>query len=136
MKRLLCATLVLALGACATGAPPADLLEQTLDSYESTLTFGGDLTQAIGFIDPEWLAAHPPSELELERLRQVIVTDYRAGDPVRIDDQHVSQVVRMEVVNNHTQNARGVVDRQQWRYDDVAKRWWLTSGLPDITSTR
>jgi hypothetical protein len=66
----------------------------------------------------------------------VIVTDYRAGDVQFVDELHIMQVVRMEVVNNHTQKARAVVDRQSWRYDPVAKRWWLTSGLPDITTTR
>lgn len=85
MKRLLCAIATLLLAACATDKPQGDLLETTLDSYESTLTFGGDLTQSVGFLDPEWLASNPIPEIELERLRQVQVTDYRAGDVQQID---------------------------------------------------
>jgi hypothetical protein len=134
MKRLLCAAFAtLLLAACATDKPQGDALEQRLDSYESTLRFGGDLTQAVGFLDPEWLKTNPISELELERLRQVTVTGYQAADVQPIDELHVMQVVRMEVVNNHTQQARAVLDRQTWRYDPESKVWWLTSGLPDIT---
>jgi len=136
MKRLLCVIATLLLAACATDKPQGDLLEQTLDSYESTLRFSGDLTQAVGFLDPEWLAKNPIPELELERLRQVVVTGYQPGDVQMIDEMHVLQVVRMDVVNNHTQQMRSVVDRQEWRYDAEGKRWWLTSGLPDITTTR
>ena len=133
MKRLLCAFATLLLAACATDQPQGDALEYRLDSYESTLRYSGDLTQAVGFLDPEWLKAHPMLELELERLRQVQVTGYQAGDVQVVDELHVLQVVRMEVVNNHTQRARSVTDRQEWRYDPEAKTWWLTSGLPDIT---
>lgn len=133
MNRLLCALAMLLLAACASDKPSGDALETTLDSYESTLRFGGDLTQAIGFIDPEWLAKNPISELEIERLRQVQVTGYVPGGVQTIDETHVAQVVRMEVVNIHTQQARSIVHRQEWRYDDPSKRWWLTNGLPDIT---
>ena len=133
MKRLLPIIASLLLAACATDKPQGDALEMRLDSYESTLRFGGDLTQAVGFLDPAWLESHPISELELERLRQVTVTGYQAADVQPIDELHVMQVVRMEVVNNHTQQARSVVDRQEWRYDEEAKVWWLTSGLPNIT---
>lgn len=132
MKRLLCVLATLLLAACATDKPQGDALEQRLDSYESTLRYSGDLTQAVGFLDPEWLKAHPIPELELERLRQVQVTGYQAGDVQAVDDLHVLQVVRMEVVNIHTQQARSVIDRQEWRYDPEGKMWWLTSGLPKI----
>ena len=27
---------------------------------------------------------------------------------------------------------RIITDRQKWRWDAVAKRWWLVSGLPDL----
>ena len=100
------------------------------------LRFGGDLTQAVGFLDPQWLAAHPISQLDIERLRQVHVTGYQAGDVQLIDELHAMQVVTMELVNNHTQQVRAVTDRQEWRYDPEAERWWLASGLPDITSSR
>jgi hypothetical protein len=132
MKRLPCALALLLLAGCASDKPSGDQLEQTLDSYESTLRYSGDLTQAVGFLDPQWLAEHPIPELEIERLRQVQVTGYQAGDIQTIDESHVHQVVQMEVVNKHTQSARVVTDRQEWRYDEVAKRWWLVSGLPDI----
>ena len=42
------------------------------------------------------------------------------------------QVVELRVVNRNTQVERIITDRQKWRWDAVAKRWWLVSGLPDL----
>ena len=44
----------------------------------------------------------------------------------------IAQVVEIGVVNEHTQTERAVVDRQRWRWDKQAKRWWLMTGLPAI----
>jgi len=41
--------------------------------------------------------------------------------------------VRISLVNIHTQAERSVIDHQTWHYDEKAKHWWLTSGLPNIT---
>lgn len=108
-----------------------DLLEATLMGYAKAMRWG-DVDQAIGYIDPEVLAANPIPALELERLRQVQIAGYREQPPMMIDETHASQVVQIELINRHTQQVRGIVDRQQWRLDREAKRWWLTSGLPKI----
>jgi hypothetical protein len=31
---------------------------------------------------------------------------------------------------------RTIIDRQVWRYDEVARTWWLTTGLPDLDAAR
>jgi hypothetical protein len=36
------------------------------------------------------------------------------------------------VVNRHTQAERTVRFREQWRWDEEAKTWWTTGGLPDL----
>ena len=84
--------------------------------------------------DPEVRAEHPLSELDRARYKQVRVTEYDDGSgPVPISPTEVQQTVRLSVVNIHTQAERTIIDRQTWHYDEKAKHWWLTSGLPDIT---
>jgi hypothetical protein len=53
---------------------------------------------------------------------------------VHINDNEVSQIVEIGLVNINTQAARSIIDKQLWRYDAKANRWWLVSGLPDITA--
>lgn len=126
---LLLAALVL--GGC--GAPRADLkqLELVLESYASTLRWGR-IDEALPFIDPAVLAADPPSSFELERWRQLRVAGYRAQPYVLEGTEAASVTVELELVNVNTQQARSTVDRQRWRYDAAAQRWWLVSGLPAL----
>ena len=49
-----------------------------------------------------------------------------------VGEDEVRQVVQIELANVNTQSVRSIVDRQVWKYDEAGKRWWLTSGLPDI----
>jgi outer membrane murein-binding lipoprotein Lpp len=123
---------VLLLAGCATKTR-SDALTTTLKAYGSTVRWG-DFQSAAQFIDPAVRAAHPLSPLELARYRQVRVSEYDDGaGPVPSGDFDVQQTVLIGLVNIHTQSERSVVDHQTWHYDEKAKRWWLTSGLPDIT---
>ncbi len=127
----------LLLGACASNpiaSKKDDLLTETLRSYAATIRWG-DVTQAQAFMDPQVLAAHPPSSLELSRFEQVRITGYTEQSPVPTGTNEVRQVVEIGLVNVNTQSARSVLDRQTWRYDETAKRWYLMSGLPDITQS-
>lgn len=107
------------------------ILEDTLKMYAATLRWG-DMTQALGFVDPTYLQAHPMTDLDLARYQQVKVTSYDDQPAAPISESEVRQVVQIGLVNINTQAARSVVDNQVWRYDEKAKRWWLTTGLPDI----
>lgn len=107
-------------------------LRDTLRSYASTLRWG-DIAQAQIFLDPAYLEQHPLSETDLARYRQVQVSQYSEHPAVPIGDTEVHQTVEIGLINVHTQNMRTIVDRQVWRYDARQKRWWLMSGLPDIT---
>jgi hypothetical protein len=53
---------------------------------------------------------------------------------VRVNDTEVRLVVEIGLVNTNTQAARSIIDKQVWRLDEKANRWWLMSGLPDITA--
>jgi endonuclease YncB( thermonuclease family) len=123
---------ILLLAACATQERSRSLTT-TLSAYGGVLRWG-DFASAAQFIDPKVRAEHPLSELDRARYKQVRVTEYDDGSgPVPISPTEVQQTVRLSVVNIHTQAERTVIDRQTWHYDEQAKHWWLTSGLPDIT---
>lgn len=122
---------VLALAGCGS-SQKADvkILEQTLRDYASAVRWGDDPALALAFVDPEVLREKPVDKLELDRLRQVQVAGYRERPYAFTGELRVRQVVQIELVNRHTQQARSIVDVQDWRYDPEARRWWLVSGLP------
>ena len=125
--------LALGVGACGEENKQDELLEATLRAYAITMRWS-ELDQAIGFINPAELEAHPMSKLELERYRQVRIVGYQEQGVIRPEPGVARQAVAIEIVNQHTQVARSVVDHQEWRYDAETKHWWLTSGLPKLTA--
>jgi hypothetical protein len=135
MRRLLIAFTVLATLLCAGCATDQrnQALTSTLNAYASTLRWG-DFQSALQFVDPALREAHPPSALDMARYQQVRVTGYDDGQgPLPGGENEVRQLVQIGLANVNTQTERTVIDRQTWRYDPQTKRWWLTSGLPDIT---
>lgn len=116
---------------CSTPGTKADLLDTTLQSYGATIRWG-NFEDALSFIDPETLHAHPVTKLDLERYQQVRVAGY-TEQPVHSNGDEAHQTVEITVSNNYTLSVRSFIDRQTWRYDEKAKRWWLVTGLPDIT---
>ena len=120
------------LAGCATQKSKGDLLETTLESYAATIRWG-NFEDAAAFVDPETLKAHPLTALDFERYRQVRISGYNAQPPRPLGDNEVGVAAEIVLTNNNTQSVRSVLDRQRWRYDEKAKRWWLVSGLPDIT---
>jgi len=138
MRRLFLLVLLAAscalLSACATEKMrnKETILTDTLRSYAQTLRWG-NFDQAIGFVDPKILAEHPLTSLEIERFKQVRVSGYDDAPVVPVSEDEVQQTVKIDLLNVNTQVARSVVDHQTWKYDAAAKRWWLVSGLPDIS---
>lgn len=120
------------LAGCAMQKSKGDLLDATLESYAATLRWGS-VEDAVAFVDPETLKAHPFTDLDRERYRQVRVSGYDAQPARPLGDNEVALSAEIVLTNNNTQAVRNVLDRQRWRYDEKAKRWWLVSGLPDIT---
>jgi hypothetical protein len=134
LRRSTLVLLLTLLSACASGAgrPDPKLLDQTLDAYASAVRWNG-LDATTRYIDPDVLTAHPPTSLELERLRQVEVANYQVVSRAPIDATHVEQLVDIELSNKNNQTVRTVRVTQKWQFDGTRKRWWLASGLPDIT---
>jgi hypothetical protein len=111
-------------GCAAVSKSDEKLLEEALETYAAVIRWG-NFDEAAAFVDPETLKTHPISTLDLQRYHQVQVTVY-TEQPIR----HVE----IGLVNINTQAARAIIDKQLWRFDAKAKRWWLVSGLPDITA--
>lgn len=122
---------LLALAGCASQTK-SNVLQKTLSAYEGVIRWG-DIASATRFIDPEALSENPPDELQLARYQHVRISNYQTNGPVPTNDTTVRQRVSLGVINIHTQRERTVVDEQVWRYDPEAEKWWLESGLPDIT---
>jgi len=133
VRSCLFAIALLALAGCFPAKHNVLLLDDTLTNYASVIRWG-DVEGALSFVDPEVLKAHPVTKLDLERFHQVQITTYNDQPPVRINDLEVRLIVEIGLVNTNTQAARTIVDKQVWRLDEKANRWWLMSGLPDITA--
>ncbi len=132
LRLALSVVLFAALAACSEPATKGDQLENTLETYAATIRWG-NFEDALAFVDPETLKAHPMTKLDLDRYLQVRVAGY-AEQPVRHSGKNEAlQTVEITLSNNNTLTVRSFLDRQVWRYDEKAKRWWLVTGLPDIT---
>jgi hypothetical protein len=119
------------LAACSGVGTQKNALEETLFHYAAAVRWG-EVEQILAFHDPKVLEENAPEPLALERWRQLRVTGYRSRGREPQADGTVMQFAEIEFVNRHTQTSSALLDREQWRYDEEAKRWWLVSGLPDL----
>ena len=124
--------LTFVLGACASGDMSStrkrDLL---LRAYSSAVRWN-DFDLAWGYVQPALREAHPLTDLEKERFKQVQIVGYSVQEMHLAPDGALEQSVEIRVVNRNTQVERVIIDRQRWVYDDAAGRWWLVSGLPNL----
>ncbi len=129
--RIAVVALAAVLSACAGVGSEKNKMEETLYLYAGAVRWG-EVEQILAFHDPEVLEEKPPSELELERWRQLRVTGYRSRAREPQPDGSIVQFAEIEFMNKHTLTTSSLVDREVWRYDEDAKRWWLSSGLPNL----
>ncbi|WP_308420738.1 hypothetical protein [Dyella caseinilytica] len=123
---------MLLLSGCATDKR-GDALTHTMIAYANAVRWDG-FEAAQQFVDPKVRDAHPITDLDRERYKQVQVSDYDDGNgPIPAGENEVRQIVQISLTNVHTQAVRTIVDHQLWRYDPVKNHWWLESGIPDIT---
>lgn len=137
MSRFPTRATVLLLPALLAGCGGFDTKQHPLDAalYEYTSVIRwSDFDRAVGYLDPLSLEVDPLDPIELERLKQFQVTGYSVRTSNYPSEFEYRQDVELRVVNRHTQAERVVLDRQVWRWDDTAKRWWLASGLPDVSA--
>jgi hypothetical protein len=135
LARILCCAGLLLLAACATQRHSRDLLQVSLYDYAGAIRWSR-FDAAANFLDPERLAKQPLTALDLQRYEQVQVSAYRVKGSESISPTELRQMVEIRFINRHTQAEHVILEQERWRYDEEARRWWLTSGLPDITRAR
>ncbi len=131
--RLLVCSLLLALAACAMAPSSMNPQDDALDNYGVAIRWN-EFADAWAFVDPALRQQQPLTELEMERFKQIQVTGYDLKGRAPSPDGGLEQTVEIRLINRNTQLERTIVDHQSWRWDQAAKRYWLTSGLPDFTT--
>jgi hypothetical protein len=129
--------IALLLGALALTACSSNQVEKSrseaLKQYE-TIVRWSQWDAAADFIAPEYLAEHPITRLDMDRLRLFRVTAYTVRSTGVFDEGlTVRQAVEIRLFNAHQAVERTIVDEQEWRWHEEFQRWMLHSGLPDPT---
>lgn len=128
---LLLAILLCAAG-CATSGGQMNALERVQYDYSAAIRWG-DFEGAYTLVDPEVRKQQPLGTTQLERYKQVQVSAYRdLAATVAPDKSTAAREILVGIINRHTMAEREMRYTERWRYDAAAKRWWLTSGLPDF----
>ncbi len=132
LPRVLAPVLALLLvAACGSTGGQRSPRDEALYSYVSAVRWS-DFDAALTFVDPETLRAKPMTSIESERYKQFQVSGYDVKSSREPAEGLYEQEVELRLVNRNTQVERTVTDRQRWRWDPEAKRWWLVSGLPNL----
>lgn len=135
MKRTTIIVLIAMLGllsACSTLEDKDRLRTETLERFEAVLRWN-QFDSLVDFMHPNWLAEHPVTSLEIERLHQFRVSQYNLRQVLAAPDGGVDRLVQLRLYNKHTARERVVEYSESWRWDDERGRWMLHSGLPDVT---
>ena len=126
---LLCCALLLA--GCPKSASKGAALQQAQYDYSAAIRWG-DFEGAYNLVDPKLREEHPLTDVDFSRYKQVQISAYRdlGGSPLASGE--IVREIEIGVINRNTLAERTVRYRESWRYDEAAKTWWLTSGLPDL----
>lgn len=122
--------LAMLLAGCASSGQ-VNALDKVQYAYSAAIRWG-DFEGAWLLVDPEYRRAHPMSEIEFERYKQVQISAYRDLGAQTTPDGMAMREIEIGVINRHTLAERSTRYTERWRYDPEAKTWWLTVGLPDF----
>lgn len=116
--------------ATASKASKADkALQASLDSYALAIRWS-DFEAAISALDPTIIREDNYLDNIEATYKEIQVTAYNLKSAAYVDPLTYQQRVEVRYIDINTQVEKSLVDKQAWRYDAVAKRWWLVSGLP------
>ena len=107
------------------------LLDTTLASYALAIRWS-DFDAALSNLDPTVQREDDYVDIIENRFKDIQITNYILKSVVWPDEQTYMQRVEIRFIDVNTQVEVSMIDKQTWRYDPVAKRWWLVSGLPMI----
>ena len=131
LRCLLLCCLALLAGCPKTHASKGSALDEVQYAYSAAIRWG-DFEGAYNLVDPKVREEHPLTDVDFSRYKQVQISGYRdlGGSPLASGE--VVREIEIGVINRNTLAERTVRYRERWRYDEEAKTWWLTSGLPDL----
>lgn len=121
---------VLLATSCASGGGKGEALQRAQYSWSAAIRWG-DFEGAWNLVDPDYREQHPMTDLEFERYRHIQVAHYRDG-AAQTSGDNVVRDIDIGVINRHTMAERGMRYRETWRWDEEARTWWITGGLPDF----
>ena len=127
---VLCACVVLLAG-CANPKRQMGALERVQYAYSAAIRWG-DFEGAWMLVDPEYRKAHPLTDIELERYKQIQIAGYRDIASQTMADGDVMREIQIDLVNRHTLTERSTRYTEHWHYEAETKTWWLVNGLPDL----
>jgi hypothetical protein len=130
LRWLLVALLGALLAACATGRAQMSELDKLQYAWSAAIRWG-DFEGAWNLLDPEYRKAHPLTDIELSRYKQIQVSGYHDLGSQVLPEQ-ARREVEIGVVNRNTMAERSIRYTEEWRYDPETKTWWVESGLPDF----
>lgn len=128
---LLVCLLLLSATALAAGKGRTRGLEEAQYAWSAAVRWG-DFEGAWNLVAPQERQAHPLSDIDFSRYKQVQVSTYRDLGSRALEDGTVEREIEIGVVNRNTMVERTVRFREHWQYDPQAKAWWQVSGLPDL----
>ena len=131
LLRCLLACCLVLLAGCPKSASKGSALDEIQYAYSAAIRWG-DFEGAYNLVDPKLREEHPLTDVDFSRYKQVQISAYRdlGGSPLASGE--VVREIEIGVINRNTLAERTVRYRESWRYDEAAKTWWLTSGLPDL----
>ena len=133
MRRIMLAgAALLLLAGCSMLQQKDNLRDQTLEGYGAALRWG-DFQSAWQYVDPAVRTAHPLTAQQKALYNTVSVAQYDASGPMATGADTIEQTATIGLIVKSSQRVYSVMDHQTWHWDAHAKRWWLESGLPDIT---
>ena len=122
--------LFLVAGCAAPKGSKSDKLRASQYAFSGAVRWN-DFEAAMTLIDPDLREKHKLSEIELERYKQVQISAYNEIGS-RVEETGAVRDIEIGVINRHTMAERRVRYIENWRWDEEAKTWWLTSALPDL----
>ena len=122
---------LIALDGCAAAKIDRNSALETAQYAYSAAIRWGDFEGAWNLIDPAYRKAHPMTQLEFERYKQVQISAYH-DIGAQVGPATAMREVQIGVINRNTLVEREARYTERWRYDEKAKVWWLESGLPDL----
>ena len=131
LRCLLACCLVLLAGCPKTHVSKGTALDEIQYTYSAAIRWG-DFEGAYNLVDPKVREERPLTDVDFSRYKQVQISGYREQGGTVSPNGEVVRDIEIGVINRNTLAERSVRYRERWRYDEAAKTWWLTSGLPDL----